>query len=96
MTRVFIGIETPNVESLQETKKRQNVGVDLIDQIQVFLDHGIAVIAGMIVGFDNDGRHLRAPVRLRHGDAGADLHASAPWWRRRRPRSTTAWRPAAG
>ncbi len=55
MTWVFIGIETPNEESLKETKKRQNVGVDLGQQIEVFLDHGIHVTAGMIVGFDHDG-----------------------------------------
>ncbi|MEM7350566.1 MAG: radical SAM protein [Acidobacteriota bacterium] len=55
LTRVFIGIETPNEESLRETKKRQNVGVDLVDQVQVFLDHGISVTGGMIVGFDHDG-----------------------------------------
>ena len=54
MTWVFIGIETPNVESLKETKKRQNVGVDLLGQVRVFLEHGIAVIGGMIVGFDHD------------------------------------------
>jgi radical SAM superfamily enzyme YgiQ (UPF0313 family) len=55
LTRVFIGIETPNEESLRETGKRQNVGVNLIDQIQAFLDCGISVTAGMIVGFDHDG-----------------------------------------
>jgi len=55
LTRVFIGIETPNEESLRETKKRQNVGVDLVSQVQVFLDHGISVTGGMIVGFDHDG-----------------------------------------
>ena len=55
MTLVFIGIETPNVESLKETKKRQNVGIDLLDQVQVFLDHGVGVTGGMIVGFDHDG-----------------------------------------
>ena len=55
LTRVFIGIETPNEESLRETKKRQNVGVDLAREVQVFLDHGISVIGGMIVGFDHDG-----------------------------------------
>jgi len=55
LTRVFIGIETPNEESLRETKKRQNVGVNLIDQIKVFYEHGISVTGGMIVGFDHDG-----------------------------------------
>jgi radical SAM superfamily enzyme YgiQ (UPF0313 family) len=55
MTWVFIGIETPNQESLKESKKRQNVGVDLGQQIEVFFAHGIHVTAGMIVGFDHDG-----------------------------------------
>lgn len=55
LTRVFIGIETPNVESLKETKKRQNLRVDIHGQVQRFLDFGMAVTGGMIVGFDNDG-----------------------------------------
>lgn len=55
LSRVFIGIETPNEESLRETKKRQNVGVDLVSQIERFLAHGISAIGGMIVGFDHDG-----------------------------------------
>lgn len=58
MSWVFIGIETPNEESLKETKKRQNVGVDLPGQIQRFLDHGISVTGGMIVGFDADGADI--------------------------------------
>ena len=55
LTRVFIGIETPNEDSLRETGKRQNVGVDLVGQVEAFLAHGISVIGGMIVGFDHDG-----------------------------------------
>ena len=51
----FIGIETPNEESLRETKKRQNMGIDLVEQVRVFLEHGISVTGGMIVGFDHDG-----------------------------------------
>ena len=58
MTLVFIGIETPNVESLKETKKRQNVGIDLTERIKVFVEHGISVVAGMIVGFDNDTKDI--------------------------------------
>ena len=52
---VFVGIETPNEDSLREMKKRQNVGVDLAARIQKFLDHGIGVVAGMMTGFDSDG-----------------------------------------
>jgi hypothetical protein len=52
---VYIGIETPNEESLRETRKRQNLKINLVEQIQRFHDHGIAVSAGMICGFDHDG-----------------------------------------
>jgi radical SAM superfamily enzyme YgiQ (UPF0313 family) len=54
LTQVFIGIETPNQESLRETKKRQNLNIDLIAEVQRFVDHGISVVGGMIVGFDSD------------------------------------------
>lgn len=52
---VFIGLETPNEESLREVKKRQNVGINMLERIQRFLAHGIGVMGGMIVGFDADG-----------------------------------------
>lgn len=55
ISNCFIGIETPNEESLKEVKKRQNLHVDLLDEIQRFVDHGILVSAGMMVGFDHDG-----------------------------------------
>lgn len=55
MTQIFIGIETPNEESLAETKKRQNLGGNMKQQIEVFLAAGIQVIGGMILGFDHDG-----------------------------------------
>lgn len=51
---VFIGIESPNQDALRETKKRQNVGVDMIEATERFARHGIVVGAGMIVGFDHD------------------------------------------
>ncbi|MBN1995559.1 MAG: radical SAM protein [Anaerolineae bacterium] len=52
---VLIGIETPNEDSLRESKKRQNLGINLTGQIQRFLDYGIGVMGGMMVGFDADG-----------------------------------------
>ena len=55
LSQVFIGIETPNEDSLRESKKRQNVGFNLVERIERFLEHGISVIGGMIVGFDSDG-----------------------------------------
>ena len=55
LTHCFVGIETPNEESLRETKKRQNMHVDLVEQVEKLLGHGIGVLAGMIIGFDADG-----------------------------------------
>ena len=79
MTWVFIGIETPNEESLKETKKRQNVGVDLVSQVEVFLKHGVAVIGGMIVGFDNDGLDIfERQYEFAMRDADSDLYPRRP------------------
>jgi Radical SAM superfamily/Domain of unknown function (DUF4070) len=58
LNSVFIGVETPNEDSLREAKKRQNVRVDLVQEVQRFIDRGIAVSGGIIVGFDADGRDI--------------------------------------
>jgi radical SAM superfamily enzyme YgiQ (UPF0313 family) len=52
-TRVFLGIETPVEESLHEAQKTQNRG-NLVDSVRTIQRHGIEVMAGFIVGFDND------------------------------------------
>ena len=54
---VFIGIETPNEDSLRETKKLQNVRPNagtLLERVRRVQQHGIDVWCGMIVGFDHD------------------------------------------
>jgi len=51
---VFIGIETPNESSLSECNKKQNSKRDLIRNINTIQNHGMQVMAGFIVGFDND------------------------------------------
>jgi radical SAM superfamily enzyme YgiQ (UPF0313 family) len=53
---LFIGIESPNEDSLRETKKLQNVrrGGTMVDKVRHIQDAGIEVWAGMILGFDND------------------------------------------
>ncbi len=53
---VFIGIESPNEASLQETKKYQNVrqGDTILDRVHRIQSHGIEVWCGMILGFDHD------------------------------------------
>ncbi len=52
--RVFVGIETPNTESLAECNKAQNVKRDLITSVKILQQHGLEVQGGFIVGFDND------------------------------------------
>jgi radical SAM superfamily enzyme YgiQ (UPF0313 family) len=51
--RVFLGIETPVEESLHEAQKSQNRG-NLLESVRTIQRHGIEVMAGFIVGFDND------------------------------------------
>jgi radical SAM superfamily enzyme YgiQ (UPF0313 family) len=51
---VFIGIESPNEESLIECNKTQNRNRDLISSIKKIQDFGLEVQGGFIVGFDND------------------------------------------
>jgi radical SAM superfamily enzyme YgiQ (UPF0313 family) len=53
-TGIFLGIESPRVDSLVETKKRQNVHKPLLDSIRKIQSHNLIVTAGMIVGFDHD------------------------------------------
>ena len=55
MRMAFVGIETPNEESLAETKKRQNLRVDLSEEVTKIVRSGIMVTCGTIVGFDHDG-----------------------------------------
>jgi radical SAM superfamily enzyme YgiQ (UPF0313 family) len=51
--RVFLGIETPVEESLKEAQKSQNRG-DLLESVKKIQGYGMEVMAGFIVGFDND------------------------------------------
>jgi radical SAM superfamily enzyme YgiQ (UPF0313 family) len=53
-TGVFIGIESTSLDSLRETRKRQNMRGNLVEQIRKIQSYGMAVVGSMIVGFDND------------------------------------------
>lgn len=51
---VFIGIESPDEGSLKETLKFQNTRGNILDSIRHVYSYGIEVLAGFIIGFDND------------------------------------------
>jgi radical SAM superfamily enzyme YgiQ (UPF0313 family) len=88
---VFVGIESPNEESLRETRKFQNVrkGDSLLGRVHAIQRAGLEVWCGMIVGFDNDdpsifdaqrefltaARIVNAMVGMLHAIPKTPLHA---------------------
>jgi radical SAM superfamily enzyme YgiQ (UPF0313 family) len=53
---VFIGLETPNMESLDGSRKVQNVrGDSMAAKVDRVRDAGLLVDAGFMLGFDSDG-----------------------------------------
>ncbi len=65
---VFVGIESPNEESLKECRKIPNEGRNLLSSVKTLQRAGLQVQAGFIVGFDNDPPTIfdtdgRAPQR---------------------------------
>lgn len=51
---VFLGIETPDADSLQLTKKYQNARNSLVDSVLAINRTGLRVMAGFIIGFDGE------------------------------------------
>ncbi|MEQ8652247.1 MAG: radical SAM protein [Kiloniellales bacterium] len=58
LVSAFVGIETNNVESLKESKKRQNVKVDLTEEITKIVSKGMRLDGGLIAGFDHDDHSI--------------------------------------
>lgn len=56
--RLFIGIESPHEESLDECSKVQNTGRDLVADVKRIQKAGMEVMGGFIVGFDSDRENI--------------------------------------
>jgi len=56
--RVFLGIETPSLESLKECGKIQNTKKDLAESVKIIHKNGMQVMGGFIVGFDSDTEEI--------------------------------------
>lgn len=53
-TAVFLGIETPDTDSLTLTQKFQNTRNSLVESVQNINRTGLRVMAGFIIGFDGE------------------------------------------
>jgi radical SAM superfamily enzyme YgiQ (UPF0313 family) len=51
---IFVGIESPDPETLIQMRKKQNTKRNIPECIQKIYSYGIFVTAGFIVGFDNE------------------------------------------
>ena len=55
---LFVGIESPDTETLIHTQKKQNIKRSIADSIHKIYGAGMFVIAGFIVGFDTERRSV--------------------------------------
>lgn len=52
--KVFVGLESPSTEALEECHKLQNRNRDLLTSVQKLQNAGLEVMGGFIIGFDSD------------------------------------------
>jgi radical SAM superfamily enzyme YgiQ (UPF0313 family) len=55
---IFVGIETPDEDSLKECHKAQNLNRDLVESVNILQRSGLQVMGGFIVGFDTDSASI--------------------------------------
>jgi radical SAM superfamily enzyme YgiQ (UPF0313 family) len=51
---IFMGIESPDEQTLIDTQKRQNARRSIVESVRKVYRHGISVNAGFILGFDGE------------------------------------------
>ncbi|MDX6573822.1 MAG: hypothetical protein QOC86_2978, partial [Gaiellales bacterium] len=59
---VFVGIESPDEETLKQMRKKQNMRRNIPDSINRIYAHGMFVLAGFIVGFDAEKGSIARPM----------------------------------
>src|SRR5262245_60321072 len=59
---IFVGIETPDPETLIAASKKQNTRRDLAGSVHRIYNAGIFVTAGFIVGFDGEKTNVAKPI----------------------------------
>jgi radical SAM superfamily enzyme YgiQ (UPF0313 family) len=57
---VFLGIETPENETLALNNKNQNVNKSITDAVKKIMSYGIVCNGGFIIGFDSDSPNIAA------------------------------------
>jgi hypothetical protein len=59
---VFVGIESPDAETLNHMRKKQNTRRSIPASVHRIYAHGMFVTAGFIVGFDSERGSIAAPM----------------------------------
>ena len=59
---IFVGIESPDEETLKQMRKKQNTRRSIADSIHRIYAHGIFVTGGFIVGFDSEKGSVAGPM----------------------------------
>jgi hopanoid C-2 methylase len=61
-TSIFCGIETPELEALQQMSKKQNMTMPILDAVDRLNAYGMEVVAGMIIGLDTDSPDTQSRI----------------------------------